>query len=117
MNECFPEPKSLGGRVNCARKADSKNATSVNTSKFAKTFDLANLKSDVEKLDIDKLKHVPNYFSDLKSKVDKLDFDKLVPVPVGLSKLRNVVKMMLSKKMYTMLRLVVLKTKYLVLLT
>ena len=53
----------------------------------------------------------------MKSKVDKLDFDKLVPVPVGLSKLRNVVKMMLSKKMYTMLRLVVLKTKYLVLLT
>ena len=53
----------------------------------------------------------------MKSKVDKLDFDKLVLVPVGLSKLRNVVKMMLSKKMYTMLRLVVFKTKYLVLLT
>ena len=98
MNECFPEPKSLGGRVNCARKADSKNATSVNTSKFAKTFDLANLKSDVEKLDIDKLKHVPNNFSDLKSKVDKLDFDKLVPVPVDLRKLSGVVKNEVVKK-------------------
>ena len=53
----------------------------------------------------------------MKSKVDKLDFDKLVPVPVDLSKLSNVVKMMLSKKMYRMLRLVVLKTKYLLLRT
>ena len=37
MNEYFPESKSLGGRVNCAIKADSKNA-SVNTSKFAKSL-------------------------------------------------------------------------------
>ena len=98
MNEYFPEPKSLGGRVNCAIKADSKNATSVNASKFVKTFDLANLKSDVEKLDIDKLKHVPSNFSDLKSKVDKLDFDKLVSVPVDLRKLSGVVKNEVVKK-------------------
>ena len=98
MNEYFPEPKSLGGRVNCAIKEDSKNATSVNGSKFAKTLDLANLKSDVEKLDIDKLKHVPSNFSDLKSKVDKLDFDKFAPVPVDLSKLSGAVKNEVVKK-------------------
>ena len=31
----------------------------------------------------------------LKTEVDKLDMDKLVPVPVDLNKLSNVVKMML----------------------
>ena len=38
--------------------------------------DLANLKSDVDKLGIDKLKNVPTNSSNLKSKVDKLDVDK-----------------------------------------
>ena len=35
--------------------------------------DLINLKSDIEKLDIDKLKNVPSDLSSLKGKVDKLD--------------------------------------------
>ena len=43
------------------------------TSKFAKETDLANLKSEVDKLDIDKLKNVPIALSRLKSNVDKLD--------------------------------------------
>ena len=60
---------------NYATKADSKNVTGINTSDFAKKADLANLKSDVDKLDIDKLKNVPTNFSDLKSKVDKSDTD------------------------------------------
>ena len=48
--------KSLGARVKVdATKADLKNATGVDTSTFAKKVDLANLKSDVDKLDIDKL--------------------------------------------------------------
>ena len=53
ISEYFPEPKSLEGRVkveldlsNYATKADFKNATGV---------ELANLKSNVDKLDIDKL--------------------------------------------------------------
>ena len=102
---------------NYATKADLKNATGADTSCFAKKVDLANLKSDVDKLDIDKLKDVPGGLSSLKNKVDKLDVDKLVPVPVDLSKLSDVVKMMLLKKMYIMLRLKILKLKYLVLLT
>ena len=43
MSECFPEPKSLGGRVkveldlpNYATKANLKNAAGVDTSHFAK---------------------------------------------------------------------------------
>ena len=55
---------------NCATKADLNNATGVDTSYFAKKTDLTNLKSDA----------------------DKLDIDKLVPVTVDLSKLSGVVK-------------------------
>ena len=72
-------------------KADLKNATGLDTSKFAKKVDLANLKSNVDKLDIDKLKIVSNCVSSLKSKVDKLDIGKLETTPVDLSKLSNVV--------------------------
>ena len=82
-----------------------------------KKVHLANLKSNVDKLDIDKLKNVPTNLSILKSKVDKLDFDKLVPVSVDLSKLSNVIKMVSLKKMHIMLRSNILKIKYLILLT
>ena len=36
--------------------------------------------------------------ANLKNEVDKLDIDKLVPVPIGLSKLSNVVKNVVVKK-------------------
>ena len=36
-------------------------------------IDLANLMSDLDKLDIDKLKNVQSALNNLKSKVDKLD--------------------------------------------
>ena len=89
---------------NYATKADLKNSIGVDTSKFAEKVDLANLKSNVDKLDIDKLKNVPTNLSNLKSKVDKLDVDKLVSVPVNLSKLRVEVKNDVVKKdMYVML--------------
>ena len=61
MSEYFPEPKSLGRRVkvqldlcNYAVKSDLKNSTGVDTLKFSKKVDLASLKSNVNKLDIDK---------------------------------------------------------------
>ena len=44
------------------------------------------------------MKNVPTNSSNLKSKVDKLDVDKLVPVPVDLSKLSDVVKNDVVKK-------------------
>ena len=67
---------------NYATKAELENLTGVDTSKFAKKVDLASLKSNVDKLDIDKLKNVPTNLSNLKSKIDKLDIDKSVPLPV-----------------------------------
>ena len=81
-----------------ATKNRFKNGTEVNISSFAKKTDLANLKSDVDKLDIGKLKTVLTNFSNLKSKVDKLDADKLVTVPVDLSKLSDAVKDDVVKK-------------------
>ena len=102
---------------NYAIKADLKNEPGVDSSKFVKKVDLASLKSKVVKLDIDKLEKVPTGSKSLKSKADKLDVDKLARVPVDLSKLRDVVKMMLLKKMYIMLRSKILKKKYLTLLT
>ena len=104
MSECFSEPKSSGGRVkveldlsNYATKADLRNTTGVDTSKFVKKVDLASLTSNVDKLDIDKLKNVPTNLN-LKSIVDRLDVDKLVPVPVDLSKISDVVKNYVVKK-------------------
>ena len=100
MSEYFLEPKSSGGRVkveldlsNYATNADLKNSTGVNPSKFAKKFDLANLKSNVDKLDIDKLRSVPT-----KSKTDILDVDEWLSAPIGLSELSNVVKSSAIKK-------------------
>ena len=61
------------------------------------------------------MKIVPINLSNLRSKVDKLDADKLVPV--DLSKLSDVVKNDVVKKDYIMLRSIILKVKYPILLT
>ena len=84
---------------------------------FAKKTDLANLKPDVDKLDIDKLKSIPSNSCNFKSKVNKLDVDKFVPVPVDLGKLSDAVKIYVVKKIFVMLRSKILKIKYLILLT
>ena len=72
---------------NYATTADLKTGvTGVDTSKFAKKVDSTRLKSNVGKLDIDKLKNMPSGLKTLESKADKLHVDKLVPAPVDLSK-------------------------------
>ena len=55
---CESKPKSLDENVkveldlsNYATKADLKNTTGVDTSKFAKKIDLESLKSEVDKLE------------------------------------------------------------------
>ena len=85
---------------NYVAKSDLKNATGVDRSKYPKKVDLAYLKCNVDKLDIDKLKNVPTNSNNLKSKVNKLDVDELVPVPVDLSKLRDLVKNDVKKDIY-----------------
>ena len=63
----------LGGKVkvelqlcNYGTKTDLKNAAGIDKSSFAKKTDLASLKPNVDKLDIDKLKNVPISFNILK---------------------------------------------------
>ena len=106
MSQYFPKPYEPFGRdinvkvdlSNYATKADIKNITHVDTSSFALKTNLANLKTGVDKLNIDKLKSLPNNLSDLKTKVDKLDIDKLTPVSKDLSTLSNVVNNEVVKK-------------------
>ena len=84
MSQYFPKPyEPFGGDIsvkvdlsNYAKKADIKNISHVDTSSFALKTNLTNLKTEV----------------------DKLDIDKLVPVPVDSSKLSDVVKNDVVKK-------------------
>ena len=78
MSKYFPEPhEPFGGGINVTvdlsnyeTKTDIKNISNVDTSSFALKTNLANLKTEV----------------------DKLDIGKLAPVPVDLSKLSDIVK-------------------------
>ena len=82
--KCFPKLYEILGRdinvkndlSNYATKADIKNIAHIDTSSFALKTNLANLKTEAEKLDI----------------------DKLVAVSVDLSKLSDVVKSDVIKK-------------------
>ena len=56
---------------------------------------MSNLKSNVDKLDIDKVKNVPSNFN---SNVDKLDIGKLETISVDLSKPGNVEQNYLVEK-------------------
>ena len=84
MSQYFPKQfksseRNLNVKVdlsNYATKSDMKNISPVDTSSFALNTNLASLKTEV----------------------DKLDIDRLVPVPVDLSKLSNVVKNDIVKK-------------------
>ena len=65
-----------------ATKADLKNSTNVDIPKFAKKLDLANLKSETDKLDIAKLETTPvdliNFILVAKSEVfKKTKYDEL----------------------------------------
>ena len=81
MSQYFPKPyEPFGGDINVkvdlsnyATKADLKNATGIDTSKLAAKSDLASLKAEVDKIDVDKLKTVPDNLSNLKSKVELLE--------------------------------------------
>ena len=84
MSQYFPKPfRSFGGNINVkvdlsnyATKADIKNISHVDTSSFALKTNLASLKTEI----------------------DKLNIDKLEPVPLDMSKLSNVVKNEVVKK-------------------
>ena len=103
---------------------NARSTTGADTSNLTKKVDLAslNLKSNEDKLDIDKFKYVSTNVSNMKSKADKLDVDKLVPVAPDLSKLSDTVEKDVSKYIYIyiyikMRKLKILKIKYLIFLT
>ena len=94
MSKYFTEQNSSGRRVkveldlsNYGTKSDLKNATGVDTSKFAKKLHLDNLEYIVDELAIDRLKTLPTNLSNFKSKAHKL-----VPIPIGSNKLSDVLK-------------------------
>ena len=83
MSQYFPKPyEPFGADINVtvdlsnyATKDDIKNITHLDTSSFALKTNLANLKTEVDKLDIDKVVTVPVHLSRL-SKVVKNDVVK-----------------------------------------
>ena len=78
MSQYFPKPyEPFGWDINVkvdlsnyVTKDDIKNITHVDTSNFAIKTNLTNLKTEVDKLDIDKLKSLPNNLNNLKTKVE-----------------------------------------------
>ena len=80
MSQYFSKPfKSFGGNINVkvdlssyATKTDLKNVTHLDTSRFALKTNLASLKTEVDKLDIEKLAVVPVDLSKLSDIVKKL---------------------------------------------
>ena len=91
MSQYFIQYGSSGRNIkvkldlsNYATKTDLKNITHVDVSSFASKANLATLKSEVDKLDIDKLTPVPNDFAKLSNVVKndvvkKTEYNKLVP--------------------------------------
>ena len=71
MSQYFPKPyEPFGGDINVkvdlsnyATKTDVKNISHVNTSSFALKSNLASLKTELDQLDIDKFKSLPNNLS------------------------------------------------------
>ena len=67
-------------------KSDLKKAAGADTSDFAKKVDLASLKSDVEKLNVDELVQGPSSLNSFKRKVDTLDVEEFKSIPLTLKK-------------------------------
>ena len=90
MSQYFPKPfEPFGGNINVrvdlsnyATKDDIKNITHIDTSSFALKTNLPNLKSEFDKLDVNRLKPIPTDLSKLsdvvKNVVKKTDYNKLV---------------------------------------
>ena len=77
---------------NYVTKSDLKMQQVLIHPNLLKKDDSANLKSEVQELDVNEFKNVASGLSSLKVKIDKLDIDKLETTPTDLSKLSNVVK-------------------------
>ena len=78
MSQYFPKPyEPFGGDINVkvdlsnyATKTDFENAAEINTSKLPLKSNWANLKAEIDKIDVDKLKTVPVDLSKLSNVVN-----------------------------------------------
>ena len=97
MTQYFPKPyEFFGGDINVkvdlskyATKTDLKNVSHGDVSSFALKSNLASLKTEVDKLAIDKLTSVPNDLAKLSNVVKhdvikKIEYDKLVSKVYGI---------------------------------
>ena len=83
MSQQFPKPnKSFEGNINVnvdlsnyAVKADLKNDAGVNTSRLAAKSDVASLKAERNKIDVDKLKSLPVDLKETRGFVSKTTYD------------------------------------------
>ena len=96
MSQYFPPYRSSGGDIkveldlnNYATKTDLKNVTHADSSSFASKTNPASLKTEVDKLDIDKLVPVPNDLAKL-SNVVKNDFVKKTADDRLVTKVNNI---------------------------
>ena len=97
MSQYFPKSyESFGGDINVkldlskyATKTDLKNISHVDASSFAINSNLASLKTEVDKLDIDKLTPVPNDMAKL-SNVVKNDVVKNTEYDKVVAKVNNI---------------------------
>ena len=97
MSQCFSKPyEPFGGYVNVkvdlsnyATKPDLKNVTHVDVSSFSLKSNLASLKTEVDKLDIDKLAPAPNDLANL-SNVVKIDVVKKTVYDNLVAKVNNI---------------------------
>ena len=104
MSQYFPKPyEPFGGDINVkvdlsnyATKADIKNISHVDTSSFALKTNLASLKTEVDKLDIDKLVPVPVHLSRLSDVVKKDVYNTLVAKLNGIDTSGFVLKSMIQ---------------------
>ena len=90
MSQYFPPYRSSGRSIKLeldlsshATKTDLKNVTHVDVSSFALKTNLADLKTEVDKIDVDKLKTVPVDLAKLSNVVNnnvvkKTEYNKLV---------------------------------------
>ena len=112
MSQYFPKSYKLsGGGINvkvdlsnCTAKNDLKNLSHVDVSSFELKSNLASLKAEVDKLDIDKLVPIPVDLSKLLDVVKKTEYNKLV-TKVDNFDTANVVKKTNMKKMDQILKI------------
>ena len=102
MSTYYPPYKSSSNNIkvelnlaNYATKDDVKNITHVDVSSYASKNNLAALKTEVDKIDVDKLKTVPDDVAKLTNVVKNVTVKKLILVLIIMSRELNLVQILM----------------------